>query len=55
MAYVLLILTAAMMIYSAVRYFQIFLTILRSDDEKYQLILKDEIRAKTVREKRRRS
>ena len=54
-AYVLLILTAAMMIYSAVRYFQIFLTILRSDDEKYQLILKDEIRAKTVREKRRRS
>lgn len=48
-AYVLLILTAAMMIYSAVRYFQIFLTILRSEDGEYELSLKDEIRAKTVR------
>ena len=52
-AYVLLILTAAMMIYSAVRYFQIFLKILRSDDEKYELSLSDEIRAKTVRERRK--
>lgn len=52
-SYVLLILTAAMMIYSAVRYFQIFLKILRSDDEKYELSLSDEIRAKTVRERRK--
>ena len=52
-AYVLLILTAAMMIYSAVRYFQIFLTILRSEDGEYELSLKDEIRAKTVRESRK--
>ena len=52
-SYMLLILTAAMMIYSAVRYFQIFLKILRSDDEKYELSLSDEIRAKTVRERRK--
>ncbi len=52
-SYVPLILTAAMMIYSAVRYFQIFLKILRSDDEKYELSLSDEIRAKTVRERRK--
>lgn len=52
-SYVMLILTAAMMIYSAVRYFQIFLKILRSDDEKYELSLSDEIRAKTVRERRK--
>ena len=50
-SYVLLGLTAAMMIYSAVRYFQIFLTILRSNDSRYELSLTDEIRAKTVREK----
>ena len=54
-SYVLLILTAAMMIYSAVKYFQIFLEILHSDDEKYELSLPDEIRAKTVRERRRKS
>ena len=52
-SYVPLILTAPMMIYSAVRYFQIFLKILRSDDEKYELSLSDEIRAKTVRERRK--
>lgn len=52
-ANVLLILTACMMIYSAVKYFQIFREILHSDDEKYELSLPDEIRAKTVREKRR--
>lgn len=50
-SYVLLGLTAGMMIYSAVRYFQIFLTILRSEDSRYELSLTDEIRAKTVREK----
>ncbi|MGI6256269.1 MAG: CDP-alcohol phosphatidyltransferase family protein [Acutalibacter sp.] len=50
-SYVVLGLTAAMMIYSAVRYFQIFLTILRSNDSRYELSLTDEIRAKTVREK----
>ena len=51
-SYVLLGLTAAMMIYSAVKYAQIFLKILRSDDSKYDLSLTDEIRAKTVRDKR---
>lgn len=50
-SYVVLGVTAAMMIYSAVRYFQIFLTILRSNDSRYELSLTDEIRAKTVREK----
>lgn len=48
---VLLLLTAAMMLYSAVKYFQIFLQILHSDDEKLKLSLPDEIRAKTVRGK----
>ncbi len=52
-AYTLLLLTAAMMVYAAVKYFQIFLEILRSDDEKYELDLPDEIRAKTVREPRK--
>lgn len=51
-SYALLLLTAAMMIYSGVKYFQIFLEILRSDDEKYELDLPDEMRAKVVREKR---
>lgn len=50
---VLLVLTAAMMVYSAVKYFQIFREILRSDDEQYELSLHDEIRAKTVRKKRK--
>ncbi len=49
-AYGLLTVTAVMMIYSALKYFQIFLEILHSDDEKYNLDLPDEIRAKTVRE-----
>lgn len=51
-AYVLLTLTGAMMIYAVVKYFQIFLEILHSDDEENRLSLPDEIRAKTVREKR---
>ncbi len=51
-SYTLLLLTAAMMLYSAVKYFQIFLEILHSDDEKYELDLPDEIRAKVVREKK---
>ena len=50
---VLLVLTAAMMVYSAVKYFQIFREILRSDDEQYELSLHDEIRAKTVWKKRK--
>ena len=50
---VLLILTAAMMIYSAVKYFQIFREIFHSDDAQYELSLHDEIRAKTVRESRK--
>ncbi len=52
-AYGMLLLTALMMIYAGVRYFQIFLEILRSDDEKYELYLPGEIRAKTVREPRK--
>ena len=50
---VLLVLTAAMMVYSAVRYFQVFREILRSDDSQYELSLHDEIRMKTVRERRK--
>ena len=49
---ILLIVTAAMMLYSAVKYFQIFREILHSEDEKDKLNLPDEIRAKTIREKR---
>lgn len=52
-SYGLLLLTAFMMIYSGIRYFQIFLEILHSDDEKYELNLPDEIRTKTVREPRK--
>lgn len=51
-SYVLLTLTALMMIYAAVRYFQIFLQILRSDDPKDELNLPDEIRTKTPRKQR---
>ncbi len=54
-SYGLLLLTAVMMIYSGVKYFQIFLEILRSNDGKYDLDLPDEIRAKTVREPRRKN
>jgi cardiolipin synthase len=43
---ILLIVTAAMMLYAAFRYFQIFRVIYRSDDEKYEFDLPDEIRAK---------
>ena len=46
----LLTVTAVMMIYAGVRYFRVFLEILRSDDEKYEMDLTDEIRAKTPRE-----
>lgn len=52
-SYVLLLVTAVMMIYAGVRYFQIFLEILRSDDEKYELDLPDEMRTRVVREKRK--
>ena len=52
---ILLLLPAVMMLYSAFKYFQIFREILHSDDEKYELDLPDEIRAKTVREKTRRN
>ena len=38
----------------AVKYFQIFREIFHSDDAQYELSLHDEIRAKTVREKRKR-
>lgn len=48
----LLLLTAVMMIYAAVKYFQIFLMILHSDDEKYDLDLNSEIHAKTARKPR---
>ena len=48
----LLVVTAVMMIYAGIRYFGIFLEILRSDDKKYDLDLTDEIRAKTLREPR---
>lgn len=50
-AYVFLAATAAMMIYSAVCYFQIFLKILRSDDPKDELDLTDEMRTKTPRKR----
>lgn len=52
-SYVLLGITAVMMIYAAVQYGQIFAETLRSDDEKYDFDLPDEIRAKTVREPRK--
>lgn len=52
-SYVLLLLTAVMMIYSAVKYFEIFLEIFRSDDEQYEFDLPDEMRTKVVREKRK--
>lgn len=52
-SYVLLVLTACVMIYSAVKYFRIFLEILHSDDAKYELSLPDEIRAKTIRDRKR--
>ena len=50
-ANVLLFVTAAMMIYAGVRYFQIFLKILRSDDPKDELDLTDEMRTKTPRKR----
>lgn len=49
----LLLLTALLMIYAGIKYFQIFQEILHSTDEKYELDLPDEIRAKTVREPRK--
>lgn len=50
-SWVLLAVTAVMMIYAGLRYFQIFLEILRSDDESHRIHLGEEIKAKTVREK----
>ena len=50
-ANVLLFVTAAMMIYSGVMYFQIFLKILRSDDPKDELDLTDVMRTKTTRKR----
>lgn len=52
-AYVMLTVTAGMMLYSGFKYFQIFREIFYSNDEKYELDLPDEIRAKTVRESKR--
>lgn len=52
-SYILLSCTAVMMIYSGIKYFRIFLEILRSTDEKYELDLPDEMRTKIIREKRR--
>lgn len=46
LSYVLLALTAVMMLYAAVRYFMIFLTIMRSDDEQYRFDLKTEMKMK---------
>ena len=46
---ILLIVTAVFMVYAAVKYFQIFLEIIRSDDEKYNFDLPDEIRAKELK------
>ena len=45
-SYALLLVTAAMMIYSAARYFKIFLETLRSNDKKYEFDLSEEIHAK---------
>lgn len=45
-ANILLSITAAFMLYSAYKYFRIYLEIKRSDDEKYNFDLPDEIRAK---------
>ena len=45
-SYVLLGITAAFMIYAMVRYFQIFLELLHSDDPKNSLDINKEIKAK---------
>lgn len=50
-ANVLLFVTGTMMIYSGVKYFQIFLEILSSDDPKDELNLTDEMRTKTPRKR----
>lgn len=52
-SYGLLLVTAVMMIYAGIKYFQIFLVILRSDDEKYELDLPDEMRTRVIRERRK--
>lgn len=49
---VLLIITAVVMFYAAFKYLQIFLEILRSQDEKYNFSLPDEIRKQKVVEKK---
>lgn len=48
-SYVLLGLTAVMMLYSGWMYFRLFREILHSNDQKHAINLPDEIRAKTVR------
>lgn len=50
---ILLGITGVFMVYAAWKYFQIFRVILHSGDEKYDLNLPDEIRAKTIRESRK--
>lgn len=51
--YVLLILTGAMMAYAAVKYSQVFFSLLHAEDEADKLDLPAEIHAKTIRESRR--
>lgn len=48
-ANILLTVTAIVMIYAAIKYFQIFLEINSSNDEKYNFDLPDEIRAKEMK------
>lgn len=50
-AFILLGVTAVMMLYSAVAYFRVFLEILRSDDKDNDLDLADEMRTKVIRER----
>ncbi|WP_099205133.1 CDP-alcohol phosphatidyltransferase family protein [Scatolibacter rhodanostii] len=50
---ILLLVTGIFMFYAAVQYFQIFLEIIRSDDEKYKFDLPDEIRAKELKKSKK--
>ena len=52
-ANVLSIVTGIFMLYAAVKYFQIFLEIIRSNDEKYNFDLPDEIRAKEMKKSKK--
>lgn len=49
---VLLMITAMVMFYAAFKYLQIFVEILRSDDEKYNFSLPDEIRKQKIVERK---